>query len=203
MSNILPASYLSSGSISEDNINFSYLVGIDTVNLAQSVSGSVVNFSVSSLYTEFWNASSDNLIFLNTVVAENSANWDSTYNTVSESSASWTGGGGLTISARTITSTTTLQFDASMVDQYIISVSGSNVSAIFAYPTNGTNKQLLVWDVRFLSNNTYVELSSNFRLPTTTLNWSNSANKLDMIASKFNTQDNKWDVVSFLPGFSI
>ena len=76
------------------------------------------------------------------------------------------------------------------------------MSAVFVAPNNPYSEQMLMWDIRHITTDTVVSLCSEFRLPTSSLAWSTLAGKMDVMAAKYNALDNKWDVVSFLPGYS-
>lgn len=153
---------------------------------------------------------------ISTVVKTNSAGWEYADNlsggtanqilakTNNNSTFTWTNKRVINTKS-TISSTQNVLFNALSADHFIIPLSsnGSPLTATFGFPSNGYNGQLLMWDVRNLTNNCYVSLSSNFRSPVSTLSWSNSVNKMDILAAKYNQLDNKWDIVSFLPGYSL
>ena len=93
--------------------------------------------------------------------------------------------------------------DASSYDEYVIPLSGSGLSATILPPSNPYDSQIIMWNIRYLYNADAVILDSAFRLPMTTLNWSLSAGRMDIFAAKYNGPDNKWDVISFAPGYII
>jgi len=93
--------------------------------------------------------------------------------------------------------------DASSYDEYVIPLSASGLSANFLPPSNAYDSQIIMWNIRYLHNTDSVTLDSHFRVPMTTLNWSLSAGRMDIFAAKYNGPDNKWDVISFAPGYII
>ena len=103
----------------------------------------------------------------------------------------------------TIYASTEITVDASSYDQFVVDLSGSGLSATFAVPDNAYDAQIIMWNVRYMFNADAIILDSNFRLPMTTLNWSLSAGRMDIFSAKFNELDNKWDVISFAPGYII
>jgi hypothetical protein len=160
-------------------------------------------------------------------------NWQDTYSTVAANSSLWIGGdvstppltGGTTnqiiqktsnkdyswqwknkrttLTLPTLTSTGNITCNALSADQFVVSVSGATISATFTTPTNPYDAQIIMWNIRYNTNIAGVSLSSDFRIPTTTLNWSASANRMDIFAAKYNQLDSRWDVISFAPGYLI
>jgi hypothetical protein len=84
-----------------------------------------------------------------------------------------------------------------------VTLSGTSTSATFATPISAYDAQMIMWNVRYASNISLVSLASGFRTPLTTLNWSLSTNRMDIFAAQYNQPDNKWDVVSFAPGYPL
>ena len=101
------------------------------------------------------------------------------------------------------TGSITINSNALDADQMVISLSGTSLSAVFAAPTNPYDAQMIVWNVRYLTNISSVTLTSAFRTPITTLNWILSASRMDIFAAKYNALDSRWDVVSFAPGYPL
>lgn len=187
-----------------------------------------------------------------------SANWQSTYTTMSSSSGSWTqtltfnsdnaqltisGGNTTSLSAlsaasssslpasgttgqilvknsaanndaswqnkrttltlATLSTTGTISCNALSADQFVVSLSGIALSATIGAPSNAYDAQIIMWNLRYTTNVARVLLDSSFRTPITTLNWTISANRMDIIAAKYNALDSKWDVISFAPGYII
>lgn len=159
------------------------------------------------------------------------ANWQGTYTTVQSNSSSWGGGGSLpsggtvnqvlvknsatsgdaswknkrtTLTLATASGTSaTISCNALSADQFVVSLSGVALSATFAAPISAYDAQIIMWNVRYTTNIAKVILASDFRTPTTTLNWSISTNKMDIFAAKYNALDSKWDVISFAPGYQL
>lgn len=214
----IKTSELSSYNIS--NTSTQFIVFVDTANTSQASTGSTLKAPISSINSEVWGLSAnyniDKISNIFTTVNSNSAGWEYADNlsggtanqilakTNNNSTFTWSNKRVVNTNS-TISSTQNILFNALSADHFIIplSSSGSPLTATFGFPTNGYNGQLLMWDVRNLTNNCYVSLSSNFRSPVSTLSWSNSANKMDILAAKYNQLDNKWDIVSFLPGYSL
>lgn len=160
-----------------------------------------------------------------------SASNESVYTTVNASSGSWGGGGSLpaggttnqvlvknsntnsdaswknkriTVTLTSLTATDTIASNALSADQFVVAVSGvSTLSATIGAPSNPYDAQIIMWNIRYTTNIARVLLDSSFRLPLTTLNWTISANRMDIMAAKYNALDSKWDVISFAPGYII
>jgi len=161
------------------------------------------------------------------------ANWQNTYTTVQSNSSTWGAGGGgslpaggtvnqilvknsstandaswknkrttLTLATASGTSAT-ISCNALSADQFVVALSGVALSATFAAPISAYDAQIIMWNVRYSTNIARVILASDFRTPTTTLNWSISTNKMDIFAAKYNALDSKWDVISFAPGYQL
>jgi hypothetical protein len=131
-----------------------------------------------------------------------SSNWNSVYNTVSSTSATWqTKRKSLTLAS--LTTTGSISCNALSADRFVVTLSGASTSATFATPISAYDAQMIMWNVRYASNVSQVSLASGFRTPLTTLNWSLSTNRMDIFASQYNQSDNKWDVVSFAPGYQL
>lgn len=103
----------------------------------------------------------------------------------------------------TFTSSQSITSNALSADRFVVTLSGASTSATFATPISGYNAQMIMWNVRYASNIASVALASGFRTPLTTLNWSLSTNRMDIFAAQYNEPDNKWDVVSFAPGYAL
>jgi hypothetical protein len=188
-----------------------------------------------------------------------SANWQSTYTTVSSQSANWTqtlsfnssnaqlsisngntvslsalsasGSGGslpaggttnqvliknsatsndaswknkrTTLTLATLSTTGTLSSNALSADQFVATLSGISLSATIGAPICAYDAQIIMWNIRYTTNIARVLLDSSFRTPITTLNWTVSANRMDIMAAKYNLLDSKWDIISFAPGYII
>ena len=159
------------------------------------------------------------------------SNWQNTYTTVQSNSSTWGSGtslptGGATNQVLVKNSATnndvswknkrttltlatasgasaTISCNALSADQFVVALSGVALSATFAAPICAYDAQIIMWNVRYTTNVARIILASDFRAPATTLNWSISANKMDIFAAKYNQLDSKWDVISFAPGYSI
>lgn len=103
----------------------------------------------------------------------------------------------------TFTSSQTITSNALSADRFVVTLSGASTSATFATPISAYDAQMIMWNVRYASNISLVSLASGFRTPLTTLNWSLSTNRMDIFAAQYNQPDNKWDVVSFAPGYPL
>lgn len=166
-----------------------------------------------------------------TAVRSLTSNWQNTYTTVQSNSASWGAGASLpaggttnqilvknsatsndaswknkrtTLTLATASgASATISSNALSADQFVVTLSGIALSATFAAPISAYDAQIIMWNVRYTTNVARIILASDFRTPATTLNWSISANKMDIFAAKYNQLDSKWDVISFAPGYSI
>jgi hypothetical protein len=171
---------------------------------------------IPSIFTTV-NSNSSNWNNINTTVQTNSSNWNNvnklsggnanqifrknTSNTTTE----WVNKR-IVLSYSPITTNSSVNFNALSADKMVVPISGNGTVAVTATlntPINGYDGQLIMWEIRHLTANTFVNLNG-FRIPSTaTLSWTNSANRIDKFASEYNLNDNKWDVVSFLPNYSI
>lgn len=180
-----------------------------------------VTWPSSSVNTMVWSNSAnynlDKIQPVYTTVNTNSASWSgTTINFISGGTLNqiWTKDGSadyagswknkrLSQTLPPLTATGTINCNALSADQFVVSISGMSVSATFTTPVSPYDAQLIMWNVRYNTNIAGVSLSSDFRTPNTTLNWSISANTMDIFAAKYNALDLKWDVVSFAPGYHI
>jgi len=103
----------------------------------------------------------------------------------------------------TMYSSDTVSVDASSYDEFVLALSGANLSATILPPSNAYDSQIIMWNIRYMFNADAIILDSAFRVPMTTLNWSLSAGRMDIFAAKYNGPDNMWDVISFAPGYII
>ena len=108
-----------------------------------------------------------------------------------------------TLTLNTLTATGTISSNALSADQFVVSLSGIALSATIGSPSNPYDSQIIMWNLRYTTNIARVLIDSSFRTPITTLNWSLSTNRMDIMAAKYNLPDNKWDVISFAPGYII
>lgn len=156
------------------------------------------------------------------------ANWQNTYSTVQGNSATWgvslpIGGTTnqilvknsatsndaswknkrITLTLPTLSTTGTLSSNALSADQFVATLSGISLSATIGAPISAYDAQIIMWNIRYTTNIARVLLASSFRTPITTLNWSVSTNKMDIMAAKYNLLDSKWDVISFAPGYQL
>lgn len=145
-----------------------------------------------------------------------SGNWNASYNFVNSGG---TIGGDVTINGSlsatngvrrrslnlgTLSGTTaTITSNATSADQFVVTLSGASLTATIGSPSNPYDSQIIMWNLRYQTNISTVALSSNFRTPITTLNWTVSSNRMDIMAAKYNALDSKWDVISFAPGYII
>jgi len=169
-------------------------------NDIKSLTGNWQNtYSTVSSYSATWNSGGG---YSTTFLSGGTTNQIFTKNNNSDYNGSWKNKR-ISYTLPTLTATGVINCNALSADQFVVSISGISVSATFAAPTDPYDAQLIMWNVRYRTNIASVSLSSNFRLPTTTLNWSISANTMDIFAAKYNSLDVKWDVVSFAPGYTI
>ena len=103
----------------------------------------------------------------------------------------------------TMYSSDTVSVDASSYNEFVVPLSGEDMTPIILPPSNAYDSQIIMWNIRYLYNADAIILDSAFRVPMTTLNWSLSAGRMDIFAAKYNGPDNKWDVISFAPGYII
>lgn len=86
----IKVSELSSFDISHNNINFSFVLVYDTINTGQSLSGSVVISSISSILNEFWAISSNGISSMYATVNTNSATtWNYQGTDIKDLSSNW------------------------------------------------------------------------------------------------------------------
>jgi hypothetical protein len=109
----------------------------------------------------------------------------------------------ITLTLPTLSTTGTLSSNALSADQFVVSLSGISLSATIGAPISAYDSQIIMWNIRYTTNIARVLLASSFRTPITTLNWSISTNKMDIMAAKYNLLDSKWDVISFAPGYQL
>jgi hypothetical protein len=123
-------------------------------------------------------------------------------NSATNNDASWKNKR-ITLTLPTLSTTGTLSSNALSADQFVVSLSGASTSATIGAPISAYDAQIIMWNIRYSSNIAAVLLASSFRTPATTLNWSISTNKMDIMAAKYNLLDSKWDVISFAPGYQL
>ena len=74
-----------------------------------------------------------------------------------------------------------------------------------ANPTNPVDGKTLRWRIsQDGTGNRQVVLGNKFVIPSSASNplpWSTAANKMDVLAATYHTSRDKWDVVSFVPGY--
>jgi hypothetical protein len=109
----------------------------------------------------------------------------------------------ITLTLPILSTTGSISCNALSADRFVVTLSGASTSATFATPISAYDAQMIMWNVRYASNVSRVSLASGFRTPLTTLNWSLSTNRMDIFASQYNQPDNKWDVISFAPGYQL
>jgi hypothetical protein len=123
-------------------------------------------------------------------------------NSATNNDASWKNKR-ITLTLPTLLTTGTLSSNALSADQFVVSLGGASTSATIGAPISAYDSQIIMWNIRYSSNIAAVLLAASFRTPATTLNWSVSTNKMDIMAAKFNLLDSKWDVISFAPGYQL
>ncbi len=162
--------------------------------------------SLSSNWNSVYNTVSSNSAttwnYQGTDVKALTSNWQASYTALASTSATWqTKRKSLTLAS--LTTTGTVSCNALSADRFVVTLSGASTSATFATPISAYDAQMIMWNVRYASNISLVSLASGFRTPLTTLNWSLSTNRMDIFAAQYNEPDNKWDVVSFAPGYPL
>ncbi len=126
-----------------------------------------------------------------TQVQTNSASWSAPYQRT-------------TLTLPTVSGTSgTISSNALSAGQFVVALSGASLTATIATPSNPYDAQIIMWNLRYTTNVAAVSLAAGFRTPLTTLNWTVSANRMDIMAAKYNLLDSKWDVISFAPGYII
>lgn len=123
-------------------------------------------------------------------------------NSTTSNDASWANKR-ITLTLPILSTTGSVSCNALSADRFVVTLSGTSTSATFATPISAYDAQMIMWNVRYASNISLVSLASGFRTPLTTLNWSLSTNRMDIFAAQYNQPDNKWDVVSFAPGYPL
>lgn len=123
-------------------------------------------------------------------------------NSATSNDASWKNKR-ITLTLPTLSTTGTLSSNALSADQFVATLSGISLSATIGAPISAYDAQIIMWNIRYTTNIARVLLASSFRTPITTLNWSVSTNRMDIMAAKYNLLDSKWDVISFAPGYII
>lgn len=108
-----------------------------------------------------------------------------------------------TLTLATLSTTGTISSNALSADQFVVALSGIALSATIGAPISAYDAQIIMWNLRYTTNIARVLLDSSFRTPITTLNWTISTNRMDIMAAKYNALDSKWDVISFAPGYII
>lgn len=134
---------------------------------------------------------------LQTTVTAASANWQGTYTTVQSTSAKWSAP-----TVTTLTNSTSVLTNALLGDIFNVTLTGN---VILANPTNFTNGQAITWWLKqdAVGSRT-ITLDGGFSIPrsaTTPLSFSASANYMDMLAVRCDTSNNKFYVVSMVPGY--
>lgn len=101
-----------------------------------------------------------------------------------------------------LTYASTTNTDAALGCVFDLTLTG-NVT--LANPTNPVDGQAVKWRIRQdATGGRTVALGSKFRIPATAtspLAWSTAASKLDIFAAIYNLADDKWDVISMVPGY--
>jgi len=211
---------LSSSNLNALELSSVQFVFVDQSDTTQNASGSTKKTSGEDLANKIWSLSSDYI---------EKSKWDSTYNSVNSNSAiNWNtdflSGGTVnqiftkdsstdkngswknkrtSLTLSTLTSTGTIASNALSADQFVVSVSGASTTATIGAPSNPYDAQIIMWNIRYSSNIAKTDIDTSFRIPITTLNWSNSANRMDIFTAKYNSLDSKWDVIGFSPGYLI
>jgi hypothetical protein len=206
-----------------------YFVVLDEQNTVQTSSGSTVKINGNDVALSFWGLSSDYIPNIN-YSSSLSASWQNTTTVVNSNSSSWatsvpSGGSTNQIlqknsstdndaswkNKRTTVTLPTLSgsglrsisSNALSADQFVVLLSGASLSAAIEAPTNPYDSQIIMWNLRYVTNILGVSAAPNFRLPITTLQWSISSSRMDIMTAKYNLLDNKWDVIGFSPGYII
>lgn len=205
-----------------------YFVALDETNIVQSSSGSTIKINGEDVALSFWGLSADYIPDV-TYIQNLSANWQNTTTFVNSNSSSWTGssipsGGSqnqvlqknsstngdaswknkrttLTLANITGTGLQSITTNALSADQFVVSLSGTSLSAGILAPSDPYDAQVIMWNIRYLSNIAGISAAPTFRIPITTLQWTLSTSRMDIMTAKYNLLDGKWDVIGFSPGY--
>lgn len=132
--------------------------------------------------------------------AYNLKNLSNLFTTVSDNSANWLQDTSLVYN--TFVASTSIDFDASITNEFIVPLSGTGLSATFNTPTNQNNSQIVTVNIRFMDTIDSVNLTSGYRVPLSiSLDWSLSAGYMDIMTVKYNHLDFRWDVINFASGY--
>jgi len=191
------------------NINFEKSLGIYTQIQSNSASWlQTLSFNSSNAQLSISNGNTVSLSALSATSSSSSLLTGGTTNQVlvknssTNNDVSWKNKR-TTQTLATLTATGTINSNALSADQFVVALSGVSLSATIAAPISAYDSQIIMWNLRYSTNIAGVSLASAFRTPITTLNWTISANRMDIMAAKFNSPDSKWDVISFAPGYII
>jgi hypothetical protein len=101
-----------------------------------------------------------------------------------------------------LTYSSVLTTDANVANIFDVTLTGNTT---LANPTNASNGKTLRWRIRQDgSGNRTVTLGNKFNIPdsaTSPLPFSTDAGKMDILAATYHADRDKWDVVSFVPGY--
>lgn len=180
--------------VGSNSANWTQTLSFNTSNAQLSISNgntiSLSSLSASSGGGSLPAGGTTNQILVKNSATNNDASWKNKRVTTTLATISASG-------ARTIDS------NALSADQFVVTLSGLSLSATITAPISAYDSQIIMWNLRYTTNIARVLIDSSFRTPITTLNWSLSTNRMDIMAAKYNLPDNKWDVISFAPGYII
>ena len=100
-----------------------------------------------------------------------------------------------------LTYSATTNTDASLGTIFDLPLTGN---VILANPTNAVDGQSIKWRIKQDASIRTVTLGDKFRIPssaTTPLAWSQGGSKMDIFAVIYNATDDKFDVISMVPGY--
>jgi hypothetical protein len=101
----------------------------------------------------------------------------------------------------TLTDGATIATDASLSNQFRVTLAGSRT---LSNPTNGADGQVVTWSIKQDGTGSRtLTLDTKFRFGSdlTSVTLSTAAGKTDKLGAQYNSGDDKWDIVAFVRGF--
>lgn len=95
----------------------------------------------------------------------------------------------------------TINTDASLGDIFDFTLTASGT---LANPTNPTDGQSVRWRIKHNANSLTLTLDNKFQIPssaTSPLPFSTSSGVRDLLAATYDQSEDKWDIISFVPGY--
>lgn len=180
-----------------------YFVALDETNTAQTSAGSTIKVNGEDVALAFWGLSANHIPNI-TYLSGGTTNQILQKNSSTDKDVSWKNKRTtLTLSTLSGTGLRGISADALSADQFVISLSGASLSAGILAPSNPYDSQVIMWNIRYLTNVAGISSAPVFRTPLTTLQWTLSTSRMDIMTAKYNLLDSKWDVIGFSPGYLI